>query len=589
MVEKESKQKGGDYTLTPQNNTETLLESISKYYSFLMETLNTLIKDIDPFQREWLFEKNWRETKEGGITEYKGIHYRIQEISSSWNQAKKEYLSPDTPEERKREIAYSVEEWFLNYALLNREREKALELDDRGNFDYSKTKVPKYRIIVDRKTGEHRKDYSPTPAWEDKFYIPGMWMEEPEPASKREGSPESRPLIELKKLSELVPLPRISISKDLISSELRSQGDILEIGTEEEKKRIRKIQEKGKLLFGTMEGLSGGNAFFRSVSIALAKILNEQSQYYNPDSKGDKRGGHRLSGIPRNKIVEVFGGSADLEKNINTPKVPINGEERDFPYILLSYERLAKEVSKTGKISGGKDIEGIRTYINGGFREYTTDPKTGNKTPVKSSYVPGLTSKKYGVSDGKGHFIFVPFLVNEGEIVDTTKKDPEVGCLLRLSPQYSKTLRGYTSLRGDTIQLIGGGRQKNITMDILSLLVFNRGTTPEFQKKKRDILSKYENEPTYKGRPGKLESHFREAIDKAKSAKVIYDYKERNSGGEIISVFYYNPDYLKGEDIVEDIQTVEIPFPDSGESVQKSGESVQYPGESVQYSGESVQ
>lgn len=377
---------------------------------------------------------------------------------------------------------------------------------------------------------------------------------------------DSSPLTELRKLSSLPSLEKISISKDLISSEFTSAGDVLEIGTEADKRTIQNLQKKGKLLFGTLEGLSGGTAFFKSVSIALAKILTEQSQYYNPDGKGDKKGGHRLSGVPRDRIREVFGETAKLQKSLSSPAVPLNGENREFPFIFLSYEKLAKEISKTGKISGGKDIEFIRLYINGGYREFETDPKTGDRKPVLSSYVPGLTSKKYPVSNGKGGFIFVPFIVNEGEIVDSTRKDPEVGCLLRLSPQYSKTLRGYTSLRSDTIQLIGGGRQKEITMDIISFLVFSRNTTPILRKLKSSILSRYADRPNYrdqktgKRRLSKLEEHFREAVQKSIEAKIIKEYREeKTSGGEIVSVFVYNPDYLKGE---------EIPLPD----IQLEGE-----------------
>lgn len=359
---------------------------------------------------------------------------------------------------------------------------------------------------------------------------------------------ESPGLSELRKLASLPSLPLVSMSKDLLSSQFSSGGDILELGTEKEKEKIREYQRKGKLLFGTMEGLAGGSAFFKAVSIALAKILNKQSQYYNPDGKGDKKGTHRLSGVPRDRIREIFGESAELEKSLNSVNVPLHGEERQYPFIILSYEELAREVSKTGKISGGKDIDYIRLYINGGYREFETDPKTGDKKPVLSSYVPGLTSRKYFVSDGRGHFVFIPFVVNEGEIVDSTRKDPEVGCILRLSPQYSSTLRGYTSLRSDTIQLIGGGKQKDITMDILSFLVFSRNTTPVLRKTKSAILEKYENKPTYKGRPGKLEDHFREAVQKSIEAKILQEYREEKTpGGETVSVFIYNPDYVKGE------------------------------------------
>ena len=378
---------------------------------------------------------------------------------------------------------------------------------------------------------------------------------------------------ELRKLASLPSLGQINISKDLVSSEYSSVGDILDLGTEGEKKTIQELQKKGKLLFGTLEGLSGGTAYFKTVSIALAKILNEQSKYYHPEEdKGDRKGGHLLSGVPKEtiKIIrEEFGETAKIE-NFKAP-VKLKGEERDFPYILLSYEKLARELNKDGKITGGKDIEFVRLYINGGYREFTTDPKTGEKKPVKSSYTPGLVSKKYPISNGKGGFFFIPFVVNEGEIVDSTKKDPEIGCVLRLSPQYSKTLQGYTALRGDTIQLIGGGKQKEITMDLLSFLAQSRNTSPTLRKMKKDILSKYEDRPTYKDpktgrrRPGKLEDHFKEAVQKCINAKILLPgtdsqghlkgyREEKNSGGEIVSVFVFNPDYLKGEDILPDEQ-----------------------------------
>lgn len=373
-------------------------------------------------------------------------------------------------------------------------------------------------------------------------------------------------LNELKTLSKLPSLGQINIPKDLVSSYFSSAGDVSQIGTEADKKKIEELQKQGKILFGTMEGLSGGTAFFKSFSIALAKILNEQSIYYHPGEDGDRKGGHLLSGVPRDRVKEVFGESAKLEKLDSQGTPTIKGEKRDFPFILLSYERLARELSKTGTISGGKDIEFIRRYINGGYRDFETDPKTGKRVPVKSSYTPGITSKKYPISDGKGAFIFVPYIVNEAEIVDTSRKDAEIGCLLRLSPQYAKTLRGYTALRGDTIQLIGGPKQREITMDILSFLVFSRNTGQTLRKRKTEILSPYVDRPTYresstgKRKTWKLEEHFKEAIQKAISARILLPspegYKEEvNSGGEIVCVFTFNPDYLKGEELPPDVQT----------------------------------
>ncbi len=93
-------------------------------------------------------------------------------------------------------------------------------------------------------------------------------------------------------------------------------------------------------------------------------------------------------------------------------------------------------------------------------------------------------------------------------------------------------------------------------MDIISFLVFSRNTSPVIRKMKSEILSKYENRGNYydpktgKRRVSKLEAHFKDAIQKAISAKILQGYREeRNSGGEIVSVFEYNPDYLKGENL----------------------------------------
>ena len=102
-------------------------------------------------------------------------------------------------------------------------------------------------------------------------------------------------------------------------------------------------------------------------------------------------------------------------------------------------------------------------------------------------------------------------------------------------------------------------------MDLLSYLAHSRNTTPVLRKLKSDILSRYENRGNYrdpktgKRRVSKLEAHFKEAIQKSIEAKILQEYKEEiTSGGEIICVFTYNPDYLKGEEVLSpDEQTGE--------------------------------
>ena len=65
-----------------------------------------------------------------------------------------------------------------------------------------------------------------------------------------------------------------------------------------------------------------------------------------------------------------------------------------------------------------------------------------------------------------------------------------------------------------------------------------------------------------------MESHFQEAIEKAISAKILLPGKdpdgvplgyreETSTGGDKICVFKFNPDYLKGEEILPEIQSGE--------------------------------
>jgi len=345
---------------------------------------------------------------------------------------------------------------------------------------------------------------------------------------------------------------QVRVPKDLWESQLRNKtsGDVLTtLPDGETKRQIQTLQQKGKLLAGTLEGLSGGTAYLKVFTIALAKTLNEQSRYYKTD--GD------WSGVPKDLISDFVGDQVTIHRE----PVKIKGEDRHYPYILISYEDIAKKTSKTGKISGGKDAEFVRNYING-YREKITDEKTGR---TKEVFVPGIKDKQYIIDLGDNNLGGVPFLVNEMTIY-TKDTGKEVGCICKLSPQFSKTIRGYSGLRSDTIQLLGGGKQKDITMDLIDTLVFNRGVHQrgrpegEFAIRKTQLLEKYRETPNYKGRPGKLEKDFREALQKAINAKLLLSgesktgglrgyREEKNPGGETLSIFVYNPDYLKGEDI----------------------------------------
>lgn len=337
-------------------------------------------------------------------------------------------------------------------------------------------------------------------------------------------SPDSV-LEELKKISQMRGT-QTQVPKDLIESQIkRPEENILDTIPEKERDKLMKLQSKGKLLFGSMDGLSDGTAYFKAFSLVLSQILNEQSKYYN--TEGD------WSGVPTETISTLMGGEIQIQKR---DPVKIGKDSRPHPYVWVSYEELAKRMSKTGSISGGKDIEQVRQYIE------------------------EIGDKRYPVRVGAGQFIILPYLVNEGDLIDINKSNPFVGCILRLSPQFSKTTRGYVGLPSDIIQRLGGGKQKGITMDLLETLAFNKGVGKEWKKKKTDLLAKYAETPNYKGRPGKLQKDFMESVVKIINTGLLLTgtdkkgnlngYREsKNNGGEIISHFFFNPDFLQGEDI----------------------------------------
>lgn len=333
---------------------------------------------------------------------------------------------------------------------------------------------------------------------------------------------------ELQSISKRPHPESIRISKDLIDTQTHSVGDTLEyIQDPKVKADILKKQAEGKLLAGTLEGLSGGGAYLKSFTIALAHTLNEQSKYYKTEED--------YSGVPRNLIPDIFGEDVEIQKEASLPvkiqrgeKIEIVQEKRKFPYILVSYEDLASKMRGKGKKRGGKDSEHIREYIE------------------------SLSGKVYLLDKGKDSrgkqiLIGVPFLVRELYIY---REGREVGCLLRLNPQFSRTLRGYTSLRADTIQLIGGGRQKDITMSLLDLLLYVRGADRGYiwKKNKDSLLSQIATSRRYLRQKGEREVDFREAVQKCKDSGLITDYQEeKSSTGETISVFRFNPYYNKRE------------------------------------------
>ena len=370
-------------------------------------------------------------------------------------------------------------------------------------------------------------------------------------------SPETRdPLKDLEEIRHTSKPGVVRVSKDFTKSLIDSSGKRLDLGTIKDEKTRRTIQrkvEEGKYIAGTLVGLSGGERYFKVFCLALAQILNEQSKYYKTEED--------LSGVPKDLITQYAGEGAIIE-NLKPPTDNLKGGKRSFPIVFLSWEDIAKKMSATGQISGGKDIKQVRDYVLGGMQK-RTDRKTGNKKEV---FVPGLLGREYLV-EGKNSIIGVPLMTKIFSLYPKDSPDKEVGIAVQLSPLFTLASLGYTGIRSDTIRLLGGGNQREITLNLFIFLAYNRGVPPqtgrkkgEFLKKKTDLLRDLSRGlSSYVGRPGLLEKHFQEAVQKCTDAKILLPGKtktglrgyreEKNPGGEILSVFVYNPDYLKGEEV----------------------------------------
>ena len=420
-------------------------------------------------------------------------------------------LGEDTTEEKLRELLQNTP--LEKLRKINGDIQDIAELLSLLLGDISKA----YQIDVDPRTGERIL-----------IEFKGAIQTPPQKES-------TNALEELRKIARSPHPDKIQIPKDLMETQVHSVGDTLQyIKDPKVKEGIRKRQEKGELLAGTLEGLSGGGAYLKSFTIALSQTLNEQSKYYKTEED--------LSGVPKDLIPDIFGEGVEVQRK-DSPSLPVKvrkdggielqREPRQFPYILVSYEDLTRKMKGEGKTIGGRDIDYIRDYIS------------------------ELSGKQYLLSNGKdprtGNLIVigVPFLVKEliiyrGKEGQSLK---EVGCLLRLSPQFSKSVRKYTLLRSDTIQRIGGGRQKDITMNLLDLLLYVRGTERGeeslWRKDKESLLAQIATSKRYVRQKAEMERDFQEAVQKVKDSLLILEYREERSPSGLVSVFKFNPNYSK--------------------------------------------
>lgn len=475
--------------------------------------------------------------------EYRQIYSKVKEIRDSWIEAEKDYLSPDTPEERKKEIAYSVEEWELNLSLLH-------STNPGYPNQEGEVKLPDYRIVVDPETGERRESREETHLWGDKYFIPGRGILSHHPEGSRDL------LADLDNIRKSSKSGVVKVSKDLWKSQIQSPGDSLEfIKDEKARRRIQKKAEEGKYLTGTLVGLTGGSAYFKVFCLAIAQTLNEQSKYFQTESD--------LSGVPKDLLSQYAGEGVIVDK-IKDPSTKLKGGERPYPIVLFIWEDLAKKMSPTGEVSGGKDIKVVRDYVQGGITK--RKDKTGKET---KTYIPGLLGREYLVEGANGVIVGVPFMTKILSLYSKDSPEKEIGIAVQLSPLFTlKNLIGYTGIRTDTIQLLGGGRQRELTLNLFIFLAYYRGVPAqsgrkkgEFVQRKTELLQDISKGlSSYTGRPGLLEKHYQEAVRKCIDAKILLPgntktgglrgYREEiNPGGQKLSIFTYNPDYLKGEEI----------------------------------------
>lgn len=514
-------------TKTNTPTTSELLRVIRDYYSPLISSLE-LIRGGD------------RTPEEG--EELEKMYSRLVSIRDSWEEAEREYQDTETPEDRKREIRYSVEEWYSNLLLLH---------SVNGNKYYSgEMKVPEYRIIIDPETGERRQSTDKTYLWGDKYFVPGEGILEILSPGETVDL-----LAEVENIRKSSKGGVVKISKDLWKSQIEHRGDALEFIKDERIRRtIQRKSKEGKYIAGTLIGLSGGERYFKLFCLALSQTLNEQSKYYHTQDD--------LSGVPKDLITRYAGEGAIVE-SIKDPTSLFKGGLRPYPIIFIIWEDIAKKMSATGEISGGKDIKQVRDYVLGGTAK-RKDKKTGRE---KEIFVPGLLGREYLIEGEKG-IIGVPLMTKILSLYPKDSPDKEIGIAVQLSPLFAlKNLIGYTGIRPDTIQLLGGGKQRELTINLFIFLAYYRGVPPqtgrkrgEFVQRKRELLPEISRGlSSYTGRPGLLEKHFKEAIQRCIDAKILLSGKtktglrgyreELSPGKEILSVFVYNPDYLKGEEI----------------------------------------
>ena len=86
-------------------------------------------------------------------------------------------------------------------------------------------------------------------------------------------------------------------------------------------------------------------------------------------------------------------------------------------------------------------------------------------------------------------------------------------------------------------------------MNLLDLLLYVRGTErgeeAVWRKDKESLLAQIATSKRYVRQKAEMERDFQEAVQKAKDALLILDYREYNSYSGVVSEFRFNPNYSK--------------------------------------------
>ena len=177
-------------------------------------------------------------------------------------------------------------------------------------------------------------------------------------------------------------------------------------------------------------------------------------------------------------------------------------------------------------------------------------------------YIQKLSGKEYMIDRGEYGGIVGLTLLNIVSSLYHPETADRYGYILKLSPQFSESVRKYRKMRADTIKLLGGGKQKDITMNLLNYLIYVMNSpqkgrkSGEFAVNKAKLLEKIGKGKTYETRKDFLEKDFKIAIQKMIDIKLLHPKKgfreEISPSREKVCVFMFNPDYLQGEENIED-------------------------------------